>query len=363
MYDIILDSSIINRDSSFSGADMKLLKKLSSLELLHWHIPWIVYQEIVTHSQINGEKKIKELEKSLDNLIKFGQKPSLIDKMHSIKDNLSEIKIEFDSKAYWDSIVKEAKAYIDTFNSDLSYNVMCAYFNGDAPFPEPQSRKDIPDAFIYEHIKHHANSRQVIFVCGDKNLLTQCQKLNGVRGYNSLETFYKSDEYKPIEKKYESIEQYHKGLKLIAENIDSIKTQASEDVYGDLLIGFNQGIEHHNILSDQHDGVLTDVSNISNVKILLTDIKYVDNKFYIPVYIQCNFLIEYFLFKSDYPLYDDRRIRIIDNDWNDHYYLVNELFNASFVFNYSVDKETIDDNDMILHLTENIEALNLEPIC
>ena len=361
MCDIILDSSIINRDRSFSGPDMKLLKRLSSLGLLQWHIPWVIYQEIITHNQTEGIKKIDKLGKHLDDLEKVGVVSTVTSKIRTIRDLISEVRTEFDCKIYWNTIFKEANAQIDTFNTKLSYDVMCSYFNGEAPFPEPKSRKDIPDAFIYEHIKEYASHKPVFFICGDNNLSIKCNNLNNVVVFSSLKDFYQSDEYKPIESKYKNIEQYNKGLKVISVNASQIISKAREDVYGDLLVDFNQGIENYNILSDEHEGILTGISNISKVEILFNDIKYVDNKFYIPISVIGDFVIEYFLYKADYPLYDDRKIRIIE-DWNDHYYLVNEQFNASFIFNYSIDKTDIDNDNIELHMIEKIDELILKPI-
>ena len=51
---IILDSSIINQDRSCEGRDMNLFLKYAALKLLVWHIPWIIYQEVVSKGSVKG---------------------------------------------------------------------------------------------------------------------------------------------------------------------------------------------------------------------------------------------------------------------------------------------------------------------
>ena len=159
--------------------------------------------------------------------------------------------------------------------------------------------------------------------------------------FKTYEEFFDSDIYKPIDSEYKKIEHFADELIVLKENVDKIEKYAKEELYRDLFAGDEQVIVHENIPSDGNEGALQGIEGELVKTIQFDKIQFVDGVFYIPVEMKACFRIEYFLFKADYYLCEERNISIIDHDWNKHYYLVEEPFNVSLSFKCTIEQESI----------------------
>ena len=361
---VILDSCIINQDRSCSGGDMKLFVKLSSLNLIEWYIPWIIYKEITSTGFIDGVELISKINNSLAALRRLGQSQIITKKLTDYEREFSEIKNKYAdfNIEYWNQLFKKAYATVGVFNKELSQNVVESYFSGGPPYQQPKSRKDIPDSFIFEEIKSLSYNNHIIFISCDNNLIDKSRNIDNVTLFNSLKEFFESKEGKTVLQTYEQIEQYNHGVEFIQLNKDGISQIAQKDIVGDLLVPLNDGFVNAMIPSDNNEGGLAAIPEILDVSILIDEIKYIDGIFYIPILANCIFDVEYLLFKADYPLLEDRVITIIDNDWNKYYYLVSEKFDTSFIYNYTIEKSDIESGHLKLQILDKIEQLTLIPL-
>lgn len=338
---IAIDTSILTRDRKLESSDILLLGKMSKLGLLKLHIPWIVFRETTTQNYIDAKNVVDKIIKDLNNLDRKGINQIEHFKFQKIAKQIEAINIETSTLKHWNDFIKQSKIILHKIDEKHGELVMNSYFLGQQPFPVPKSRKDIPDAFIYQALKTISNdSGQLYFICADNNLRNSCENLDDIIGIKEYSDFFNLDEFKIINEKYKLIEHYADELIIIEDNIEKIKANVNEDVFNDVDDIF---IVSPNILDDNSEGRLLYVEKVFNVELDKTTIQYIDNYFYIPIKAEGHFIMEYFLYKSDYYSIDDRRnINITDDDWNDHYFLVEETFEVKFSFKYKIAKDKVD---------------------
>lgn len=344
---IVIDTSILRKDRRFVNSDILLIKKLSKLDLIKLHFPWVVFKESTTQNLIDVNASIDIAIKEISSLNRKGIHKDDFDKLGKISNDLKTFKSDLENSInrHWDSFIIDSKAIMHEIDELHGKIVMNSYFLGLTPFPTPKSRNDIPDAFIYEAIRSiNKKYGKVYFICDDNNLRNSVDKNDDCNVYKSFEEFYNSYEYKKLEEEYKKVEKFADELIVLRENVDKIRQYAKEEFYRDLFAGDEQVIVHENIPSDGNEGALQAINDGSVENILVDKIQFVDGIFYIPVELKAIFRIEYFLFKADIYLYeDDRDISIIDHDWNKHYYLVEESFNARVSFKCTIEQDSLKD--------------------
>ena len=339
---ISIDTSVLRRDRKLESSDILLLAKMSKLGLLKLHITWIVYREATTQNYLECKSIVDKIIKELNALDKKGIGSAEHTKFKKLAKQIDLINVETSTLKHWDDFINDSKIILHKLDEKHGELVMNSYFLGQHPFPEPKSRKDIPDSFIYQALQTISHKFGLIyFICDDNNLRTSCDKMPNVTGIKDFSELYDLPDFKIISDKYKAIEHYAEELIILEDHIDEIKRIANDDIWNEIL---NDAIiESPNIPDDNNEGRLVGISSVSNIEIDKTKIQYIENYFYIPVKAEGIFTIEYFIYKSDYYLIDERRgIHIVDKDWNDHYFLVEEIFNVSFSFKYKVAKGKVE---------------------
>jgi hypothetical protein len=356
---IALDSNILRRDRKLESYDILLLKKLSKLGLITIHIPWIVYKEETSHNFIETSELIAKMSRELENFDKKGLsfKESLA--LKKIAKQLDLVDLKKSVEDHWNNFFNESKAILHPFDSSYGEIVMLSYFHGEKPFPVAKSRKDIPDAFIYQSLKTILKSHSPItLVSGDNNLRKACNLLEDVNAISSFSELYGLEEYKPIEKKFKEIEHYVDELIVVEEGLSEIKREAIDRIHGDIFQ--DMVIDSENIPDDMHQGTVEEVPEITTLNIDKSQIKFIDDNFYIPISGTGRFTLQYFLFKSDYYLFESRNIRMIDADWNKHYFNVVEDFSFEFEFKFKLKKEDV---EIMRNMeVEDLQVSNVEVI-
>ena len=323
---IIIDTSILLNDRQLSKSDISLLKKLSKLNLVKLHFPWIVFKEATSNNYKEISAIINKTIFDFSSLNKKGLGSDEYSKLLKISEELKVVKENLTESVEkpWRSFIEDSKACLHEIDDSHGKIVMSSYFKGDKPFPEPKSRKDIPDAFIYQAILSIKNNVScVFFICADNNLRNSCSLISGVKVFDSFSSFYDCDEFKAIDIEYQNIEHYAEELVILRKHFGVIKKKAREFIHNDFLSGYKQVISSELIPSDSHEGAIVDIEEFASVEIEENKIKFVDGLFYVPIQMTGKFKIEYSLFKGDFYLIEKtRNINIIESDWDKHYSLV-----------------------------------------
>lgn len=353
---ISIDTSILWRDRKLEGSDILLLRKLSKLGLIKLHIPWIVYKESTSQNHIEIKATIDRIVKELRTLDKKGLRNREHLKLLKIADQIEEVNFEKSTTEHWNEFIESSKAILHGIEDKHGELVMSSYFAGGKPFPEPKSKKDIPDAFVYQSLVTLTKKYgKIDFICDDNNLRDRCGEIENVTGLKTFVDLYNLPEFIVVKEKYKRIEHYVEELIVLEENIEEIKSKAELDIWNEILNDIT--ISSVNIPDDNNEGRLTDIIEVNSINIDKLRIQFIDNYFYVPVDAEGVFTIEYFIFKADYHGYDERRnIGIIDHDWNDYYFLVEETFQVKFSYKYKIAK------DKVNSLEAEVEDINFDEV-
>lgn len=338
---IVFDSSILRRDRKLESFDLLLLKKLAQLNLIQLHIPWIVYQEITSHNLLDASKSIQNMSRDLKNFSNRGIAIKEQIQLKAIAKQLDEIDLQQSILTHWDVFLKESKAVLHELENSHGKLVMTSYFEGKLPFPEPKSRKDIPDAFIYECIKTILhNYSPLVLIADDNNLRKASDKIEGVTAVASVEELYALPEFQPLMTKYKEVESYVDELITLETNLPQLRESVIDYIHGGLFD--HQEIFSEFIPDDENKATIEEVWIIRELEFDKANIQYVDSHFYVTVKGTGVFTLEFFLYKGDYYNYNERKIRIVDSDWNKHYFLAEEDYDFEFSFKCKIDEEDIE---------------------
>jgi len=340
---IVIDTTIFRQDRRLEKSDLLLLRKLSKLGLIKIHIPWVVYKESTSQNYLEIQDAINKIVKELKGLKNKGLSEKEHLQFEKLSKEIETVDIRDSVNQHWESFINDSNAVLYEIEDNDGRNVMLSYFLGEPPFPNPKSRKDIPDAFIYQTVKSLSNALEQIYVItNDNNLRKECNEIPNVVGLKDFSELYNLVEYEPIDEEYKRIEHFADELLILEDRIEEIKTKAEKDVWDEILNDII--IESDNIPDDNKEGRLVGIEKISSVKIDKSKIQFIYDVFYIPIEVEGVFTIEYFLFKSDYFVYEgNRSINITDGDWNKHFFLVEESFECRLTFKYKIEKENVED--------------------
>jgi len=350
---VILDTTVYHSDPYFKGTDMIKLRQLCKDGKVHLVIPQIVHdeyksqeeekfinlvREVLKKLQIRGDKSTCEEEKKILKDLQDDAKKMLEKCEKSI-----EIKIE--------SFIQETNATRKPLTLDEYNEAFSRYFQGEKPYSDIKSRKDIPDALTFMQVKNHKGD-DVVFISNDKNLRESIKGL-GITTYSKLSEFIESDTIKSVID-FKSTDEFL--LKYFTEKFDvsNKNVVASIEQSIEKELGYKQFTDN-DIPDDNNEGTITGVNCIDKIEIKNDEILNLGNGlFSIPFSCEINANVEYYIFKADYCCLDEDRIKdIYIEDWNDHYFQAEEEFTLSCTgkigIQYNIDiSEMVDLNNLMI---------------
>jgi len=344
---IIVDTSILRKDRQLKSADILFLKKLAKLDLIKLHFPWVIYKEITSQNFIEVNTVLNDTINNFRSINRKGSGEDIYKKLARIAKRTEVVQKDLRSSIenHWGTFIDETKSRLYDYNKDHGKKVMSSYFDGSYPFPSPKSRKDIPDAFIYESVKAISKLNNIlIFITEDKNLFDSCSQLSNTKVFCSFEEFFKNDIFKPIDKSYKTLENFVDELIILKENQKLIEEIISKQLTEDILIsGIYEElifINNHYIPSLDDSGQSIGFDNFE-ISIDIANIKFVDEIFYLPIKVDAIVSIDYILYKDEYWFLAPKRNLNIVDDYDGEKFIIVEDFNIKFWFNYLVSKNSI----------------------
>lgn len=322
---IVFDTNILNGKSLnfFSDLRLKAIKLHAKNNLFVIHMPYMIYNELLSQIQNSSLENINGAKKYLKTLKKLE-----IDCIDIINDQLlnqeNSIKEEISNKL--NNWCTEAKVIQYKLNSNDTDKVFNAYFNGNAPFTKPKMRNDIPDSYIYENIKDISKQQQIIFISDDKTLRNSVSELNkNITAYKNLEEFFNDTSVKQILENHKIVE----AISYLKKNNDKIKEYISH-IAQDFLIDESFGCS--NIVDD--DPKIDSINEICNINLDFKDYQSLGEGHIIwKVKIKADVNASFLIYKADYycSTYDFKNCFIF-SDWNEHYYHCS----ADFIINIEI---------------------------
>ncbi|MBW8015009.1 MAG: hypothetical protein FVQ82_02405 [Planctomycetes bacterium] len=349
MYNLVLDSQVFI--SSFGRYDSAFLalERLCKKEVIKLHVPNLVKEEFVTHYAIDKKnilnkslKNIRELDKS--HFKEFLNLSNTISTLTEAKAGMEEyLRAKF---VIW---LQEMNASESCVSEADSKSVFEGYFKGNPPFKNIKTRKDIPDAFIYENIKNLSEiTLSLYFVSGDKKLRETVGQLQNADAYETLNEVIVTiinevDEHSLVHTHLPEI------IKALKANENDLIGKISDE--GERLLEAKE-IELCDEYVENGEATIWQTGTPENIKLQFDELEnYGDGMLLLPFDFQAECLVDFYIFKSDYYcLDDDIRDHVSVEDWNKHYFRAEKYENISFSGGLMIDLSALE--------IENCDDLN-----
>lgn len=355
---IIIDSTEYKKDRGLNKADISLIKDMGAEKLLKLHIPYFVYKECSSSSIADLKVELNQIKSSLNSFERKGMGKSDFSKAIDVEKEISKLakNIEVSNKELWDDFVTESKAILYDFDEKDSISVFDAYFNGGKPFKSLKKRDDIPDAFIYETIKKISSTEQVCLVSGDNNLREKCESLKNVKIFPSFEDLYANSDFKKLQKKYDKL----KFNQRVADA--KLMLLDSQDSFEDAVYGYlaNKSYWHlydTGLPSDNGEATVYAIDDVT-IKIDEPNIKFIDDKFFVPIIVTGEASIDYAVFKADY--WADEGLPSISEDLNKHYFLLEDVVPIKLTKTISIDLDDLNEDEILELEIDEFDKIEIE---
>lgn len=355
---IVIDSTEFKKDRGLNKADISLIKDMGEEGLLTLHIPYFVYKECTTSSITDLRTELNQIKNNLKSFDRKGMGKSDFSNARKIEKEVSALydNVEISNKELWDDFISESKAVLYDFDEKDSIAVFEAYFSGGKPFKSLKKRDDIPDAFIYETIKKISKDKIIYLVSGDSNLREKCADLKNLKIFPSFKELYDDSDFQKLELKYNHLKESQKVQDAKQLLIDH------KDCFEDAVYDFTRRVEYlhlseTNLPSDNGDVTVYAIDN-PEVTIDEENIKFIDDKFFVPIKVIADASVDYAVYKADYWANDN--LPGISEDLNNHYYLLHDTLQMTLKKTISVPIENIQE-DMPLNLSiEEFDEIEFE---
>jgi hypothetical protein len=192
MNNLVIDSSIYRKDMSRQKSGFSLLKRLARQELVRLHIPEVVKKEVVSQIEDFHYGRFRKVESALDKAPRFLLNDKETGLLDSTQAGFSELieKIAKRTKTEFQNWLDAVRANVHPVSPNHGERVVQSYFAGEPPFAEAKSRKDFPDAFIFESLVDLRDQHGSIhFIVADNDLREASDALENVTVHDSIKHF------------------------------------------------------------------------------------------------------------------------------------------------------------------------------
>lgn len=187
---VLLDTNALYDNKWRASEGMRTFARLCKSGHVQCIVPHVVEQEIISQAVTHQSSGLAALHASFKKLKKYNLPPAdyaaLSQALAALKVNegvvLQSPAAEFQA---WCEDIQAVRADL---RAEHARNILNGYFSGTAPFKSVKSRKDFPDAFIYEVVKDYCGEALYV-ICDDAALRKACAKLKNVTALQNIDHF------------------------------------------------------------------------------------------------------------------------------------------------------------------------------
>nr|WP_322626465.1 PIN domain-containing protein [uncultured Flavobacterium sp.] len=345
---LVIDSTEYKQDRTLNKRDFAVIRDFGKHGFIKLHIPYMVYMEVYSMIVDDLTVSINQIKNELLGLEKKGILASDYLTAKTVSKSVEDFlpNIENSVTKLWDSFIKESKAIKHPLYEADSTPVFEAYFTGKKPFKSLKSRKDIPDAFIYETIIRLVKEEDVHVVSGDAGMRTSFDGISKIKTYSSLKEFLSSVEFETLVKKRDAIMFAHSKQQVLTAEIESGK---------DLLMEFKDVFETavENYVSNVHyleidetylpsDNGEATIQAIDDFEVILDrqKIEFINDSYYVPILVKAVASVDFYVEKSEYWSRNNLR----GSEWNEWVYLCEDTFSIELEKTIIISKDEFNED-------------------
>ncbi|HAT8998585.1 TPA: hypothetical protein JBG62_13660, partial [Legionella pneumophila] len=328
------------------SAEVEALNKLIKYEHVEVYLPYIIYNEYITHLRDEFNQSVIILNREVRKLNKY------LYKSRSIKDEFLKAvdQINFDE-------INEFNYWIDKYQIQVATNldldptvVLTDYFNGKLPYRSLKCREDIPDSFIHHEIMKYSEQtkEEIIFICHDKKLIKSFENTR-ISLYDSLKDYVQKPETNKLLSAIKAeflVELYD----YFVENIEDVRERIENDL--STKIDYME-IQSNHIPSDNNEGNIASIEYVDpkDFKIIKDSLyHYGDDLYTFDTVFLADVSVDFYIYKPDYYCLDEE---FYTEDHNDHYFSAQKSIIVEFKCNIKVNILIDEDDDSVTY--ENLE--------
>jgi hypothetical protein len=343
MLRVVIDTNNLPLSPNSQSAALSRIDRLLGEKVLAVLMPAVVAEEWRTQRMEAIRSQLQKAETALSGLASEKQLHSdeVLTAFGSALDKVSELmpKAEELSHVLLNHLLERLKSTI-VETGDHSTQVLRAYFRGDPPFSSPKSRKDFPDAFLYESIRESisdAPNDSFSVVTKDANLAKHLSKLAGVKVYDSLEDLVESDE---VQELVSAVEQETLWRKRVPQVLDVLRQLNEEDLVTKISNSFinklaSRRVSHSSIPADNGDASVSMVDDPTDVEVDWDDASdYGPGLLRIPFSCVSEVLLDFYVYYADAYGMDSDHVSITWADPETHHYFDAQSYSTARVNGY-----------------------------
>lgn len=320
MIHVFPDTTVFRDDPMRRKAPFKVVERLAELGKIVVHISEVSRREFVTQQEQHFDDQLAALKKTLKELNKKIPDPELLAGLTKEIDTL-QAKRGHVEKEFSDWL-SQFRVQVHAVADHHGASVIEKYFTGQPPFSQLKSRKDFPDAFIWEAAADVAKTvGRLNVVTGDNPVSGRIEEISDVTAHKSLHEFVASA----------SLE----ALLQQTENLDAIMGFLAADAkktaqYISSPIVDRLAESSHTPFPEEAEATILDVGDLRDLEVNTHAVEdYGDGLFVLPFSAKTECLIQYYMLKADYwglePEVTPRSV----TDWNDHVFQVEEYYDLA----------------------------------
>jgi rRNA-processing protein FCF1 len=308
MLRVVIDTNNLPLSAESKSAAMVRLDKLLDEGVLTVLMPAVIAEEWRTQRLEGLKGQLQKASTALSGLA--SEKALLTDAVGaafaSALEKLDELtpKAEELSHALLERLVTRLKAEVIETGGH-GERVLASYFRGDPPFSSPKSRKDFPDAFLFETVRAavgQAGEDTVAVATKDANLAKHLSKLGGVLIFDSLEALVESDEVRGLVSALEQETLWRQRIPQVIERLQELSdadlvARVSDSFVDKLAL---RNVSHPSIPADNQDATVSMVDDPTDIEIDWDDVSdYGPGLLRIPFSCSSELLLDFYVYYAD----------------------------------------------------------------
>ena len=370
MLHIVIDTSIYRTDPWRKKAAFKAVERLAKADKLKLHVPYFVKEELISFARSEYENHVDKLQQEISRLQQKPLSKKLTNQLNKFRGQFETIKDDLTrfpetEISQW---FKNVGANMHPISETHGVKVVSDYFEGVLPFRAKKNRDDFPDAFIWQVIADISEDTNKLYVIvGDKGLLNACQTRENITTFSTLDDFISSDVCKPLLRETTVSENLARLNSILPMTMilreQDIKTKIERS-----LQWFT--VHSYQIPDDNNEAKISATYTPDFLEIDEAKIQYYGyGNFIVPFEASLIATLDYALFKADYYVLDEEKIRSISiSELNDHYFEVEEDYSLVIQGTLSIsvtspdlEKEQLSDSELeklLLFAMIEVDSIN-----
>jgi hypothetical protein len=302
---VFLDTSVLPQNPAHPGIDFGRLCQLADYGLVQVYLSVVVVKEWESHLQEQFLGDLRRARTMVRSCLRHPWSTEINTFIIASADEELDSAIEGApqiAKRKVGELLERMKAEVLPIKSHHGEIVLQAYFEGSQPFRSRRSRKDFPDAFIFQCASDLIENLGscIHYIVADEGLADALSKTEGAEVHQSIESFVQSSTVRQVAQEHEeawqgTLEQLKPGLPTLKDRLREELEHLVEERYR-----YYPYVAPSGIPSVTGEVIVTEAEELRNVVLEWQKTENVGVGFVgVPFSFECDAKIDFFVYRDD----------------------------------------------------------------